>query len=207
MQFRFLLCWLVCMTLHLFLYFGSQYWEGEPHTVGWRLDERIPVVPGFIYIYCSWFLMLVLVPLALYRADPVTALRYLLADVFDQFISFAVFMLYPTTFDRPAPAGKGLTHLLFRIVYGANHRFLNCIPSVHCSASMLFILAALRCPLLPGWQLAAIAIMALLIIVSTVLVKQHMLIDVLTAVPTAVLAWWLSGLPNVAALAQYLKIM
>jgi len=92
LQFRFLLCWLACMALHLFLYFGSQYWEGEPHTVGWRLDERIPVVPGFIYIYCSWFLMLVLVPLALYRADPVTALRYLLADVFDQFISFAVFM-------------------------------------------------------------------------------------------------------------------
>ena len=57
------------MALHLFLYFGSQYWEGEPHTVGCRLDERIPVVPGFIYIYCSWFLMLVLVPLVLYRAD------------------------------------------------------------------------------------------------------------------------------------------
>ena len=207
MELRFLLCWLGTMAFHLFLYFGSQYWEGEPRTVGWQLDWRIPVVPGFIYIYCSWFPLLLLVPMALYRADPALALRFLLADILDQLISFAVFMLYPTTFQRPAPAGKGLTKQLFRIVYGANHRFLNCIPSVHCSASLLFICAVLSCAALPQWQLVLTVVMAVLIICSTVLVEQHMLIDVITAVPTALAAWALSGLADSAALARWLNIM
>mgnify|MGYP002466433545 FL=1 len=54
----FFLLWAGMMVFHLVTYFGSQYLEGEPHTVGGALDERIPFHPGWIYIYSSWFVLL-----------------------------------------------------------------------------------------------------------------------------------------------------
>ena len=58
----FFLLWAGMMVFHLVTYFGSQYLEGEPHTVGGALDERIPFHPGWIYIYSSWFVLLLGVP-------------------------------------------------------------------------------------------------------------------------------------------------
>ena len=46
----FFLLWAGMMVFHLVTYFGSQYLEGEPHTVGGALDERIPFHPGWMYI-------------------------------------------------------------------------------------------------------------------------------------------------------------
>ncbi len=203
---RFFLVWLLCIVWHLALYYGSQYLEGEPHRVGWTLDWRIPVVPGFIYFYCSWFFLLLLVPLELYCCAPEVCVRYLLAYVIDHAISFTVFLLYPTTFQRPAPAGRGATNFVFRQVYGANHRFLNCVPSVHCSVSILFACAALACPALPTPWRAVFLAFALLIVCSTVLVKQHVLIDVITAVPTALLCWFLAGLADAERLVALLGL-
>ena len=58
------------VAYHLICYFGVQYLEGTPRTVGWPIDEKIPYRPGFIYIYCSWFLCLVFVPALLYLHAP-----------------------------------------------------------------------------------------------------------------------------------------
>ena len=159
----FFLLWAGMMVFHLVLYFGSQYLEGEPHTVGGALDERIPFRPGWIYVYSSWFVLLLGVPLLLNVVAPELSLKY--------------------------------------TVYGANHRFLNCAPSVHCSVSFLFAFAALAAPVLPLWVRLLIIAWSLAIVASTMLVKQHMVIDAVTALPTAVVCWLLAGLVNVSSLA------
>ena len=66
----FFLLWAGMMVFHLVTYFGSQYLEGEPHTVGGALDERIPFHPGWIYIYSSWFVLLLGVPAMVATASP-----------------------------------------------------------------------------------------------------------------------------------------
>ena len=192
----FILVLLGAVSWHLILYFGSQYLEGEPHTVGWRIDERIPFRPGFVYIYCSWFPLLVLVPVLLYFFDPVICGRYLLAYMLDNLVSVIVFLLWPTTFVRPAPPKKGITGFAMRCVYGCNHRFLNCAPSVHCSVSLLVFFAMLAAPAVPAALRLTLGALSLAIVCSTLLVKQHVLIDVLTAVPTALLCALAAALPS-----------
>lgn len=197
----FFLLWAGMMVFHLVLYFGSQYLEGEPHTVGGALDERIPFRPGWIYVYSSWFVLLLGMPLLLNIVAPELSLKYILAHCIDQLLSNVIYLIYPTTFQRPVPPDKGLTGFCMRTVYGANHRFLNCAPSVHCSVSFLFAFAALAAPVLPLWVRLLIIAWSLAIVASTMLVKQHMVIDAVTALPTAVVCWLLAGLVNVSSLA------
>lgn len=121
----FFLLWAGMMVFHLVTYFGSQYLEGEPHTVGGSLDERIPFHPGWIYIYSSWFVLLLGVPALLNIVAPELCLKYMLAHSIDQLLSNIIYLIYPTTFERPVPPKKGLTGFVIGTVYGANHRFLN----------------------------------------------------------------------------------
>lgn len=86
---------------HLVTYFGSQYLEGEPHTVGGALDERIPFHPGWIYIYSSWFVLLLGVPALLNIVAPELCLKYWLAHSIDQLLSNIIYLIYPTTFEQP----------------------------------------------------------------------------------------------------------
>ena len=197
----FFLLWAGMMVFHLVTYFGSQYLEGEPHTVGGSLDERIPFHPGWIYIYSSWFVLLLGVPALLNIVAPELCLKYMLAHSIDQLLSNIIYLIYPTTFERPVPPKKGLTGFVIGTVYGANHRFLNCAPSVHCSVSFLFAFAALAAPMLPLWLRLVIVVWSLAIVASTMLVKQHMVIDAVTALPAAAVCWLLAGLVNFSSLA------
>lgn len=197
----FFLLWAGMMVFHLVTYFGSQYLEGEPHTVGGSLDERIPFHPGWIYIYSSWFVLLLGVPTLLNIVAPELCLKYMLAHSIDQLLSNIIYLIYPTTFERPVPPKKGLTGFVIGTVYGANHRFLNCAPSVHCSVSFLFAFAALAAPMLPLWLRLVIVAWSLAIVASTMLVKQHMVIDAVTALPAAAVCWLLAGLVNFSSLA------
>ena len=189
------------MVFHLVTYFGSQYLEGEPHTVGGALDERIPFRPGWIYVYSSWFALLFGVPLLLNIAAPELCLKYMLAHCIDQLLSNVIYLIYPTTFERPVPPKDGLTGFVIGTVYSANHRFLNCAPSVHCSVSFLFAFAALAASMLPLWLRLVIVVWSLTIVASTLFVKQHKIIDAVTALPTAAVCWLLAGLADFSSLA------
>ena len=132
---------------------------------------------------------------------PELCLKYMLAHSIDQLLSNIIYLIYPTTFERPVPPKKGLTGFVIGTVYGANHRFLNCAPSVHCSVSFLFAFATLAAPMLPLWLRLVIVVWSLAIVASTMLVKQHMVIDAVTALPAAAVCWLLAGLVNFSSLA------
>ena len=203
---RFLTVLVVLIAYHLILYYGVQYLEGKPRTVGWAVDQKIPYRPGFIYIYCSWFVALAAVPALLYLFSAETFVRYCIAYALNLTVSDLIFLFVPTTFTRPDAPQKGLTGFAVRTVYGANHRFLNCAPSVHCSMAMQMMLCALACPGCPGILKAAVSVWGALIVVSTLFVKQHVLLDALTAIPVALACWGASYLFNVPNLVQILGL-
>ena len=184
----------VTLAWHQILYFGSQYLEGEPRTVGWPIDRKIPFVPGFVYVYCSWFFLLALVPGLLFLHDTALCARYFAANVLDLTVSTAAFVPGPTAFQRPALRVAVLTGGGPRTVYRCNHRFLNCAPSVHCSLSFLFLFSMLACPAVPAGARLGIGLLSLLIVCATMLVKQHVLLDAITALPTALACWFAAEL-------------
>ena len=103
----FFLLWAGMMVFHLVTYFGSQYLEGEPHTVGGALDERIPVHPGWIYIYSSWFVLLLGVPALLNIVAPELCLKYMLAHSIDQLLSNIIYLSTRRRLNAPYRRRRG----------------------------------------------------------------------------------------------------
>ncbi len=175
---------LICQGV---LYLGIQKFEGPAHDVKCRIDDKIPFWQPGVFIYVLWFPMIAVFPLFLFKENQSLYVLYILSMIADIVISSIVYLTYPTSFQRPAPSSQGAGKLL-SILHVCNYKGKNCMPSMHCS--MCFIIAFFsvlsiseHVALYAGFVLLAMAIIA-----STVLTKQHVIIDVITGLLAAVLS-------------------
>lgn len=140
-----------------------------------NFEANIPFLPWTIYIYLTAFIM---VPLAVFFIGRKDLGRTMAGIVGIMFICAGIFLLYPTVYPRPEILPH-LTGWVTRTVY----HFLtlidtpqNCFPSQHV-ATCLFVSLAL-------WhRYKALGIFftlwTLAIIISTLTLKQHYVLDLL----------------------------
>ena len=184
------------------LYLGVEIFEGEPHDVSGKIDSRIPMKPAFLLIYITWFPLIAITPILLYYSDRNVFMIYMAAMAVEIIISVATYLIYPTTFTRPSSDSKAVKLMRF-----LSFKQINCAPSMHCSMSYIVIFAAVISGLSP-WVIVILAIDGIMIPISTLFTKQHVVIDVLTAIPYAVVAWIVGLICYNAGLAEsFLKII
>ncbi len=177
------------LLVQLLCYGGTQLVTRRPRTVGGRLDARIPLVPPFIFVYLSWFPMLLGIPFLLYACSAAAFVRYAAAMLVMLIQCGIVFVCYPTVIVRPDPPSGGIAGRLLALTYRIDGKAANCLPSIHCAASLCFLIGALGCDAMPVWLKTAVSLLSLLICCSTVLVKQHAIVDVAAAIPVTGVAW------------------
>jgi len=149
------------------------------------LDRALGFYPSLLPLYLAY------IPYYWYTVarseDDVQANRILYGTHFQLLLSIAVFLLYPVRMPRALfyrPELYNWADGFWRWFDGPN----NCMPSLHVSNLLLMIQFNWRRSA-PGLNTA----IALAIIASTVLVKQHYVADVLGgAVVYLLAAWWLS---------------
>lgn len=138
-----------------------------------KIDDSIPFIPVFIIPYISYFGYIVFTIFALWNTRFIfeffTAyiITYVIAGIFWYFV--------PNGVRRPTITGKDIFSRLTSYVYGHDED-TNGFPSAHVFATLicsyyLFLPFPAALPL--------ILFMAISIIASTVLVKQHYAIDIL----------------------------
>ena len=167
---------------------------GEPKLLGSAFDESIPFVPGFVYIYVGAFVFWLSMFAYVYSKNRDIARCLFVADLICKAVAFATYCLYPCTMVQPAAEEiRGFGAWLMRIVY-ANDTPTKLLPSMHCFLSLILALPVLtkRIGHIPLWLRVFAPSYALLVCLSTVFVKQHVLADVYTAAILAFLAWGLS---------------
>ncbi|HVO33580.1 MAG TPA: phosphatase PAP2 family protein [Elusimicrobiota bacterium] len=148
-----------------------------------RLDGQIPFVPGWIWFYLMYYPFCFL-PLFLreVRNHPPIFLRSVVAFLLQFGASFVIFLLWPLRMVHPI-LPPGLDGRILHGLYGFDLGF-NSFPSLHLSNIVFVTLLFWR---LRGRFLGGMVGMgALLIAVSTLLVKQHFVSDVVTG---ALLGW------------------
>ena len=175
---------ILILGLQTLLYFGVEAFEGKPHNVAKKIDGHIPFVPAFVYIYVLWFPLILLFPLALFQADPMAYARYQTAIVLDIALSLFCYLVYPTSFARPK-APNTVSGRAMKLVFRGSYKGLNCAPSMHCSMCYLVLHFVGSTSGLPLAVTAIAAPIALGIVISTLFTKQHVVIDVLSAIPLA----------------------
>jgi membrane-associated phospholipid phosphatase len=154
------------------------------------LDRRIPLIPEFIwpYLLCYVFPFL---PLLVVK-DWHRFNRALLAIILANAAAFLVYVLLPIAFPHPelGPSfSDRVLALQFRYDFkpGANK-----LPSLHVTYAWIVYLLC-RKQGLGRLRNGLILLAAALISVSTIFVRQHILLDVLTGAAWAFAAWFAAG--------------
>lgn len=174
---------LYCISLVIYqsiLYFIAKLSPFNITLIGSNLDNKIPFIDEFIYFYISWYLMLFIVPYLMYKKDKDIFKNYLITIITCNTFVFFIYFLYPTTINRPNIIVKDITSFITYFIYKIDTPALNCFPSMHCIISFIYMYIVIFENEFSKYRLSII-IWSLLIIISTLFVKQHVLLDVLGA--------------------------
>ena len=177
----------VILVIQIILYFGSERFQHVFHNPQRRLDQHIPRIPAFVYPYVLWFPLIVIFPIGLYYFSPGNWVALQIAWIFCVVVSVVAYLAYPTTFQREK-LGQGRTERVLALVYKTSYRGVNCAPSLHCSTSMMIAFVAVVTNQMPWWLRVISVLVSLAIILATQFTKQHVLLDLLTAIPVAVVS-------------------
>jgi membrane-associated phospholipid phosphatase len=91
-----------------------------------------------------------------------------------------IFVAYPTTVVRPPIEGNSIIDLIARFIFWIDTPILNCFPSLHCAISMLWILFTYNLKNTNIYFKLFVFIMSVTIMASTLILKQHVFIDLVS---------------------------
>ncbi|MDD6272080.1 MAG: phosphatase PAP2 family protein [bacterium] len=168
------ICLIVFQTI---CYKASVLISGQPTLIGGYIDERIPFNVYFIIPYVIWYLMLVLVPYYIYIHDKDNFIRYQTSFVLSIIISNIIYIIFPSTIVRAEITTTGILETITKIIYAIDTPVRNCCPSIHCAFSLSYILYSYTTKKSNKFINIIITILSLLIMASTMLIKQHVFID------------------------------
>lgn len=189
--------WALYLPVYLVLYFVVEaVVDGSgPYWSSWcPLDDQIPFLPCFVIAYCSWHPVMILLGLWLLFKDGPAFRRYMQFIAIGFTASTLICFLVPNGQDlRPEVfENPSIFTAVLSCVYHADTN-TNVFPSVHVIGCLALCFAALDSGQLRKVRIPLI-LWSLVIISSTVLVKQHSILDVVGAVvlciPIAGFLWY-----------------
>lgn len=161
-------------------FFISKLFESNPTLIGGVIDSKIPFKVIFIIPYCIWYIMLFLIPYYLYKKNKNIFSKFVLSYILCVLIAMIIFITFPTTVARPDIIGNNIIELIAKLIFYFDTPILNCFPSLHCAISMLFLLFIIYYKEGKTHIKLFTIIMSILIMLSTLFVKQHVFIDLIS---------------------------
>ncbi|MBR3928051.1 MAG: phosphatase PAP2 family protein [Clostridia bacterium] len=159
------------------------------------IDLKIPAIPIFTYVYVISYAYWALNYILISRESKEMCRRFVTAEVMGKAVCFIMFMLVPATFARPAAdtlSGPGAW--LLKIVYAMDEP-TRLIPSIHCYASWMCVRPLFSKDIkrisLPYTIFSLI--LTILICLSTLFTRQHIVVDVFAGVLLGEIVWIISG--------------
>ncbi|PWW38941.1 MULTISPECIES: phosphatase PAP2 family protein [Paenibacillus] len=191
----FSLIWLAAVPI-LNIFYGVLNRPGDHvNSLATSLDHMIPFVPSFIILYVLWYPFITGALIALAFKDKRTYFQTLIALCSGLVISYIFFALFQTAIDRPDIRNeKGFIYTMVSYIYSQDQPY-NCFPSIHVLTSYL-ILRGTRVFGRAIWAMTST--LSILIMVSTVLVKQHVAADIAGGILVGELCFRLAGIARIS---------
>ena len=168
--------------------------RGKHHyCLALQIDAEIPFLPWTVCVYffvCFVFLFFLYRRVS--RLPRQTADRYFCANLLGKIICFFFFVFFPTTMTQPEPNGANFWEMCMRILYWIDEPN-NLFPSLHCFMIWLsWVGIRGNKQVSVSWRVSAL-FMAIVVCISTLTTRQHVLLDVLAGILLAELCWLLAG--------------
>ena len=174
----------IALLVAVFTSFGAYHLLNVPreslHLMATAFDRSLPLIPAFSVPYLLYF------PYLFFTAgDGILRSaewkRVGLSILLVQLIACAIYAAFQSYVPRPDVTGTDIFSTLLRFIYSSDRPY-NTFPSLHTAHSVVSLYWWRR--LYPRWFGAATALTAL-ILLATVFLKQHVVVDVASGIVLA----------------------
>ena len=179
------------LLLQSIIYFFIKFFQNNYHTINFILDNKIPFIPYFIYIYNMFYPFMFLSFYYIYCKDNTRYKNGIYAGIIGYLICNIIFVIYPTIMIRADISNINmdfLTSFVVYLTYYFDEPPLNCFPSIHVLFCLQAIYTAIMSKGIKYRYKILIVIIGFLIAISTVLVKQHYFYDMVAAIVVCTLS-------------------
>lgn len=145
------------------------------------VDEAIPFVKAFAVPYSIWIFYIYVCLVYFFKKDINVYYRALITYIVSALICYLIYSVFQTTVPRPMVYGSDPFSELMRYIYNRDQPF-NCFPSIHCFSSYMVMRLVWTSSFRNKWNVALITGMSSLIILSTLFVKQHVIMDAIAGI-------------------------
>lgn len=177
---KLLLFWPLFGLAFMFL---ERFLNMEYHAVSCWVDDLIPFCEYFVIPYYFWFVFLIGIQVYSFFFDVPTFKNYIKYTIYTYTLTLIIYILYPTSQElRPIAFER---QNIFTDIVSSLYEFdtnTNVCPSLHVIGSFAVYFAARKSMLFSSkpWRIAFF-VMAVLISISTVFLKQHSALDIFYA--------------------------
>lgn len=183
-----------CVLINAITYFGTRIiTTGRYHyDFSILLDDRIPFVPFMITFYIlafvSWFVGFVVIG----RESRQVCYEVCVAEQIAKILCMIAFIVIPSTIVRPEITGDGIFEWLTNLIYKIDSPD-NLLPSIHCLENWICFRGAMRCKKVGTGYRISMFVSAILVFASTLMVKQHVFMDVVAAILVVEIGLFVAG--------------
>ncbi len=173
-----------------FIFFLTKPFIQDPFILGSSLDNKIPFISQFVWIYVFWYTMLIWVPYYIFNKNKDSFYKYAVTFVITTLIAGVIFVSFPNTVIRANVSDTNLSSQVVKLIYALDDPGINCLPSIHCLYSFLFIFAILDTKSSSSkWMKILVTTLSMLVVFSTLFIKQHVIYDAIAAFAIGIVTW------------------
>jgi membrane-associated phospholipid phosphatase len=164
------------------------------------IDKLIPFNKYFVIFYLFWYIYVMGYLFYFAALDGKSYMKLLISMNAGYLISMLIFFIYPTYVLRPDVLPTDIfSKAVIGLVYGSDKPF-TCLPSIHVIETSLVMIYAQEEKAVGRYLKLLTHFIGIMIILSTMFVKQHYLIDVVAGIGVAYMLY----LVNKYMLSNYL---
>lgn len=170
-------------AINFLSYSGSKFVtdSGFHYDISLSIDSALPFIPSFIIIYILSYLQWVVGYGLIAVESKEVCYRVISSEIIAKLICLVIFLVLPTSMQRPDTAGHGIFGDITELIYLLDTP-TTLFPSVHCLESWILFRTAHKITRHKKWLVPLWFVFAILVFASVLFVKQHLILDIPAAI-------------------------
>lgn len=189
---------LLALVFNMTVYSGARLIAGGwyHYNIESFLDRMIPFWPPSAAVYLGCYVFWVVNYILIARQEKKEVCSFFAGDFLSRIICLAFFLLFPTTNTRPDVGDTGFWNMVMRLIYRVDAAD-NLFPSIHCLVSWFCYIGIRNREDISVRYRRFSCIMAILICISTLTTKQHVIPDAAAGIILAEICFRAGKCPSV----------
>lgn len=173
------LIWFILFPIFNIVYIvaNNMYKKGFDLTI--TVDKQLPLIPIFVLPYVYWYFFMIIGYFIISIENRKEYMRSLLGLFVGMWISYIIYFVFPTEIVRPVITEGGFLNFMIKTIYLSDRPF-NCFPSLHVLGTYFVMRYTKKENDVYIYYYTEI--MGFLIILSTLFIKQHFVLDIVISI-------------------------